>query len=306
MWNYKLKLWLGVGTAALASGAVAAQEPATNKTMAQPDSVLVAVRGEARSYSDSVDDGVVQLASKATDGGEGGEGAATTHGHMDNPVAFVTGMYRIEAQLRAGIDQYERGHQAQSIRHFDTVVAMIAGPVGVMLEAQGFEREHVLIEAEALPMSARDADPMEDVLDYLGHLLHELDEHALLVPAEMRRDPDFRIPVAINLLHLARENYSALEQPGNSAEDRLFLYESARSLVRTGRDIIGMNASTLRDRDPERFDAVLTVFAGLSRELTALTPTTEMVSQSVVLSRLSTIEGSLWPMAQPLPESSGD
>lgn len=147
-------------------------------------------------------------------------------------------------------------------------------------------------------MSVRDGEPMEDLMDYLGELLRELDEHALLVPAELRRHPDFRILVLTELLEEAIVQYQALSSDETTTDQKTFLYETVRGLVWTGRDVIGESASELRDRDTVRFHALLAAFDDLQQTLSPVTLPTEPVSPATVLSAISRIEFALSPLTR--------
>jgi len=289
MHKHTLKIWLSLGTVALAGSSALAGEvhPILGSSSPHGTQLVAGLMSSAAPFP------APQLADS---GGESGE--VSHDGAITDPVVFIASLARIEAQLRAGISQYQQGRTERAARHFDQIVEMLNGSMGMVLQSQGLDREHVAAEAEVLPMSVRDGEPMEDLMDYLGELLRELDEHALLVPAELRRHPDFRILVLTELLEEAIVQYQALSSDETTTDQKTFLYETVRGLVWTGRDVIGESASELRDRDTVRFHALLAAFDDLQQTLSPVTLPTEPVSPATVLSAISRIEFALSPLTR--------
>lgn len=230
----------------------------------------------------------------AGEGGEGGAGPGTVTEAAD----YMLDLYRLEGLLRSGWAAYEAGDPGAAMAHYEAFAAALNGPLGRALAAQGFEREHVAAEAAALPLAIREREPAAEVLDLHGHMLHELDEHAVQVDPNFRRAPGLVRHLVVALVREAAARYEAASVQGGLA-DKL-AYQRARGLVWTARDLLGAAASALRERDAAGFDALLTAFDALQATWTAVEPPQAPVPASVVLGESARIELALSSLA---PES---
>lgn len=239
---------------------------------------------------------LLALLQLAGEGGEGGAGQGTATEAAD----FMLSLYFLEGLLRSGWAAYEAADPDSALAHYGAFAEALNGPLGHSLAAQGFEREHVAAEAAALPLAIRQKEPAAEVHDLHGHMLHELDEHAVQVDPNFRRTPGLVRHLVVALVREAAARYEAASVQGGLV-DKL-AYQRGRGLVWTARDLLGAAASALRERDAAGFEALLTAFDALQATWTAIEPPKTPVPASVVLGETARIELALSGLVlEPLP-----
>ncbi len=227
MSDYKMKLWLGVGVCTLV-GAMDAQGAQDLSSLHQASSP-------------------VMLAQVNTgDGGEGGE-SAMAHVASYGATDYMQGLYQWEGIMRAGRFFYEQGNMKAALAQFQALVRAFDSDLAHHMEELGLEREHVQVEAEQLPQAIEEKESRDEFFHAYGHVLRELDEHALKVGAVLRRDPEFVRSLIGPLLQEVAKAYAS-KDPVQQA--------SAAGQVLVVRDLVGSTATKMRAIDQKAFGKV--------------------------------------------------
>ena len=221
MSEYKSKIWLSVGVCTMLGTMDLSQASASSKV---------------------TPDAKVQV-SGMVEGGEGGESGAEEVLEGD-ALIYMAGLYEMEGAMRAGKDLYKAGDQKAALAQFNHLITLFNADVGHRIEELGFEREHVLVDVEQLPVSVEDNEAFEDFLHTYDHALNELDVHALNVEAVQRRDPAFVAELTVVLLQKISKFYASKDSVKQA---------HAAGLALTLRDLIGWTASEMRNKDKAGF-----------------------------------------------------
>lgn len=246
MSEYKSKIWLGVGVCTFLGAADLAEAKPSFEIISPP---------------------AVEIATG--DGGEGGEGGGAEVSDQD-AATYMLGLYQMEGIMRAGHDLYQLGDMDGALAQFNALLDVFNGEIGKNLEKLGFERDHVLVEAEQLPQAIEYKETKEEFLHTYDHLLKELDEHALNVEAIERRDPEFVLDLTVALLQKVAAGYASKDVAKQT---------SAAGLALTVRDLIGWTASELRRKDKQAFNKVVNAIDEITDLLPVKGPFTADVSK---------------------------
>ncbi len=222
MTDYKTKIWLGIGVCTfLGAGDI----------------------GHALADTSMSNVPMVQLA--AAEGGEGGESGGSGVSVADEEgFIYMTHLYEMEGVMRAGRELYESGNQEGALAQFNYLLTLFKGKEGDVLMKLGFDRDHVLAEAEQIPQAITDKESYEEFLHIYGHVLRELDEHGLNVEATERRAPAFVAAVSADILQELAKAYATQDTQKQAM---------AGGLALIVRDLIGWTASEMRKIDTKAF-----------------------------------------------------
>jgi len=291
MQNHNLKLWLGLGTVAIVNGKAFADEPQpTLGHMVAKGLSPVALR------CTNITKGLANTASQQHLRSANEERA----NQNTDPLDLMLILSRIEAQLRAGIDQYEHGHSTPATWHFDTVVAMLTGPMGQILKLQGFETDHAIDKAEVLPIAARQGVPMEDMLEHLGNVLNALDEYTHRISTDLHHHPDFQIRLVAGLLQEAMLQHTLMEQKTADINERHFHCETAWGLIATGRAAIRKYTSGSEVPNQKELEKFLNTFENLQNTLSSPMIQTSPQNGSHIAPKMSLVELAIVPHSNAL------
>lgn len=195
----------------------------------------------------------------------------------------------LQAHLHAGKEFYDAGNKDAAVRHFKHFVNDLKGDVGDELAEHGFERNHILEEAEDALVNAVVRDqPRALVLGVYRHTLSETDRQLAKVGSLKLRDPDFVLNVSDDLLKRAGRHYDAavrgeqLNEPGE--------YHYARSIGHVARNFVGRVAADLRTRDQQAFERFVQAFDRLNGTMSISEPNGSVASAQTMRKRLDRVQ----------------
>lgn len=191
------------------------------------------------------------------------EHATAMTGSTDSARSQAVRVLLLQAHLRTGKALYDAGEREAAVQHFKHFVAELKGTVGHELAERGFERDHVLEEAEdALVDAVVEDQPRPVVVSVYRHTMFEMDRQLNKVGSMRLRDPEFVLSVSGNLLDRASRHYATavsgerLSQPGE--------YRYARSIARVARNFVGRVSADLHAKDQQAFERLVQAFNRLN------------------------------------------
>jgi hypothetical protein len=287
------KIWLGIGTFALAASA-------------DPDGVEPG-KGQVRAWGPipaALAD-TPQQGGEEGEGGEGGERGATAQAESDE--ALAANLLLMRGHLRVGQELIEAGRTEDAAAHFahplsevwELVEKPIAERSGEDLE-RGFEGD-----LEALLAAAKEGKTGGAYEERLAAVQRRIDTALALVGEEKRGRPAFVGDVLVRVLGTAAEEYGEAVADGRfvNAEE----YQDAMGFVLAAEDYLAGHKDALAEADRDRSEAVRRHIQELKRAFPRpIPPEAPTLAPGEVRSLVSQVELGLSGFGGPGGSSGGE